>query len=745
MAENAGKIDLSREGLRGRPPGCVPEAGGAGHKDPVRPLGAGARLTPATAYLPVGTVDGKVIDTRMARQMSFSARWGSSCGTAFDAAKFLAEHPQFDWTRDILLSRPSHPWTDSARGSSEPSSSSSWPEAATQGAPSSSSRARLAASPPPKPVSEPSAPTTRWQGTTIGSGLRRSRRRPRGSPGAEARGELAVADGGPVRDRGRAPASGGWNGVPSGASARSKRGAAGEVLGELAGDRAGRRTRRASRPGRARGARPDRKWISRSPASSAATSSGPTGARSRVAHRKSPLAPRRLGGDAATAPEVEHRVTAPRPPGLRRAASARGVKARRPRRRPGAGRGRRPGTRRARRARAGRRTAPSSLRSPAAHERRARPRPWPRAGRPPVGDRAGERPQRARPGGGQAQPGEVGAADRGGRGKGASRPSRRSRELAPTRATSRPASVRPAATVTCWPRIARTATRTRPTRRARAGRGAGGRSGSSSGSGASAARSGRVGVEIEQRGPRRPGGRARRGRVGTCRLRRVPARRRADAHHDGPGAAPAGGRSPSRRRARRPGSPASRGRRAGRPRRTAAGRRGGSTISPRRRAGRAGTRRSALGEWPQVVAERVVEAAQAAEARRERDLRHRQRRSRRAVASRSGRGASAPPRGRDAEVRREEPAQMAGADAEPRGELVDAAVVERAGVDQAQRPPDGGRGAQPGGRARRRLRPAAQAGPEARLLRGGGAGRSAGALRAASRRADRSAVDAGGS
>jgi hypothetical protein len=48
--------------------------------------------------------------------MSFSARWGSACGTAFDAVKFLKAHPQFDWMKDILVSRPSEPWTDFSAG-----------------------------------------------------------------------------------------------------------------------------------------------------------------------------------------------------------------------------------------------------------------------------------------------------------------------------------------------------------------------------------------------------------------------------------------------------------------------------------------------------------------------------------------------------------------------------------------------------------------------------------------------------
>src|SRR5262249_32935461 len=41
----------------------------------------------------------------------------------------------------------------------------------TQAAPSSSRSARLPGSPPPTPVSEPSAPMTRWHGTMIGRGL----------------------------------------------------------------------------------------------------------------------------------------------------------------------------------------------------------------------------------------------------------------------------------------------------------------------------------------------------------------------------------------------------------------------------------------------------------------------------------------------------------------------------------------------------------------------------------------------
>ena len=63
-------------------------------------------------FTPYGTVDAKVVDTKMARQMSFAARWGSGCGTPFDAEAFLKARPQFDWLEGMLFSRESYPWTD---------------------------------------------------------------------------------------------------------------------------------------------------------------------------------------------------------------------------------------------------------------------------------------------------------------------------------------------------------------------------------------------------------------------------------------------------------------------------------------------------------------------------------------------------------------------------------------------------------------------------------------------------------
>jgi len=73
---------------------------------------------PGVPYACCGTVDGKVVDAAMAQKMSFAARWGSACGKAFDAKKFLEAHPQFEWMTDLLKSRPSEPWADFSAGAS---------------------------------------------------------------------------------------------------------------------------------------------------------------------------------------------------------------------------------------------------------------------------------------------------------------------------------------------------------------------------------------------------------------------------------------------------------------------------------------------------------------------------------------------------------------------------------------------------------------------------------------------------
>jgi hypothetical protein len=62
-------------------------------------------------YSPWGTIDGKVVDSKMAKQMSFVARWGSACGIPFSAESYLEKHQQFDWMTGLIKDRPTQPWT----------------------------------------------------------------------------------------------------------------------------------------------------------------------------------------------------------------------------------------------------------------------------------------------------------------------------------------------------------------------------------------------------------------------------------------------------------------------------------------------------------------------------------------------------------------------------------------------------------------------------------------------------------
>lgn len=62
-------------------------------------------------FSPDGTVDGKASNSSMARNLSFSARWGSSSGMPFSANSFLKEHIQWSHLNGYLLDRPTQPWT----------------------------------------------------------------------------------------------------------------------------------------------------------------------------------------------------------------------------------------------------------------------------------------------------------------------------------------------------------------------------------------------------------------------------------------------------------------------------------------------------------------------------------------------------------------------------------------------------------------------------------------------------------
>ena len=65
-------------------------------------------------YAPHGVVDGIVCDTAMAKKMSFSGRFGNSCGMPFVAKEFFKEHRQYEKFATYVKDRPSQPWTDFA-------------------------------------------------------------------------------------------------------------------------------------------------------------------------------------------------------------------------------------------------------------------------------------------------------------------------------------------------------------------------------------------------------------------------------------------------------------------------------------------------------------------------------------------------------------------------------------------------------------------------------------------------------
>jgi hypothetical protein len=62
-------------------------------------------------FQPRGTVDGKVMDSDLAKDMSFWARFGNSSGMPFQAEAFLKEHIQWEHLRGYLEDRPSRPWS----------------------------------------------------------------------------------------------------------------------------------------------------------------------------------------------------------------------------------------------------------------------------------------------------------------------------------------------------------------------------------------------------------------------------------------------------------------------------------------------------------------------------------------------------------------------------------------------------------------------------------------------------------
>jgi hypothetical protein len=62
-------------------------------------------------FAPHGAVDGIVCDSQMAKNMSFDARFGNSCGIPFIVSEYCKKHRQYERFCPFLKDRPSEPWT----------------------------------------------------------------------------------------------------------------------------------------------------------------------------------------------------------------------------------------------------------------------------------------------------------------------------------------------------------------------------------------------------------------------------------------------------------------------------------------------------------------------------------------------------------------------------------------------------------------------------------------------------------
>jgi hypothetical protein len=62
-------------------------------------------------FSPKGAIDGTVTDAKMIQEMSFWARYGSSCGKPFVCDAFFKKHPQWLHLKPYLFDRPRQPWT----------------------------------------------------------------------------------------------------------------------------------------------------------------------------------------------------------------------------------------------------------------------------------------------------------------------------------------------------------------------------------------------------------------------------------------------------------------------------------------------------------------------------------------------------------------------------------------------------------------------------------------------------------
>jgi len=64
-----------------------------------------------TKVRPVGCIDGKVVNSKMAKKMEFLGRFGASCNRHFSKKEFLKKHPEYKNLEPFLRDFPSRKWT----------------------------------------------------------------------------------------------------------------------------------------------------------------------------------------------------------------------------------------------------------------------------------------------------------------------------------------------------------------------------------------------------------------------------------------------------------------------------------------------------------------------------------------------------------------------------------------------------------------------------------------------------------
>lgn len=120
MAQSKGKIDVAMaESFLSDHRDTFLNANGADERTLCGHVDASPRGCPQwdwEANHPGGAVQGKAMDSTMAKNMTFIARMGHPCGSDFIAAPFLKAHPEYAWQAPILRDMKAGPWTQFAAG-----------------------------------------------------------------------------------------------------------------------------------------------------------------------------------------------------------------------------------------------------------------------------------------------------------------------------------------------------------------------------------------------------------------------------------------------------------------------------------------------------------------------------------------------------------------------------------------------------------------------------------------------------